>query len=45
MKLKINRLPYPLCRIGASIRRRRFDRWMRRWARYASYSNLTPIHD
>ena len=44
LKQKI-RLPYPLSRIGAYIRRRRSDRWMRRWSCFAALNNVRPMHD
>ena len=45
MKMKTYKLPYPFCRIGAYIRRKRFERWMNRWYRFSEQHNLNPIHD
>lgn len=43
--MKKIRLPYPLSRIRAEIRRWREERWMRRWHWYAMQNNVKPVHD
>jgi hypothetical protein len=45
MELDIRKLPYPVNYIVAYIRRRRSERWVRRWNRYRESNNVTPIHD